>query len=84
MHQYLLIIIQEFHYFPFGLKLDTCVGTCNTLNNLSNKVCVSNKTEDLILSVSNIITGINQSNALTKQVSRECKFRFYGKKCNSD
>ena len=70
---------QEFHYYPFGLKLEICVGICNTLNDLSNKVCVSNKTEDLSLSVSNIITGINKSNALTKQVSCECKCRFYGK-----
>ena len=35
---------QEFHYYPFVSKLDRCVGSCNTPNNLSNKVCVSNKT----------------------------------------
>ena len=69
---------QEFHYYPFGLKLEICVGICNTLNDLSNKVCVSNKTEDLSLSVS------KKSKALTKQVSCECKCRFDGKKCNSD
>ena len=44
---------QEFHYFPFAFKLDRCVGSCNTLNDLSNKVCVPNKTEDLNLSVFN-------------------------------
>ena len=33
--------------YPCAVKVDRCVGTCNTLNNLSNKVCVSNKTEDL-------------------------------------
>ena len=37
---------QEFHYYPFTVKLDRCVGSCNTLNDLSNKVCVPNKTED--------------------------------------
>ena len=31
---------QEFHYYPFAVKLDRCVGSCNTLNGLSNKVCV--------------------------------------------
>ena len=25
---------QEFHYYPFALKLDRCVGSCNTLNSL--------------------------------------------------
>ena len=50
---------QELHYDPFAVKLDTCVGSCNTLNDLSNKVCVPYKTEDLNLSVFNMITGIN-------------------------
>ena len=44
----------EFHYYPFTVKLDKCVGSCNTLNDLSNKVSVPNKTEDLNLSVFNI------------------------------
>ena len=47
---------QEFHYYPFALKLDRCVGSCNTRNDLSNKVRVPNKTEDLSLSVLNTIT----------------------------
>ena len=33
---------QEFHYYPFTVKLDKCVGSCNTLNDLSNKVGVLN------------------------------------------
>ena len=39
---------QEFHYYPFAVKLDKYVGSCNTLNDLSNKVCVPGKTENLI------------------------------------
>ena len=39
--------IQEFHYYPFVVTLDRCVGSCNALNNLS-KVCVSSQIEDLI------------------------------------
>ena len=50
---------QEFHHYPFAVKLDRCVGSCNTLNDLSDKVCVPNKTEDLNLSVFKMITGIN-------------------------
>ena len=34
---------QEFHYYPCTFKLDTCGGTCNTVNHLSNKICVPNK-----------------------------------------
>ena len=49
---------QEFHYYSFSVKLDRCVGSCITLNDLSNKLCVPNKTEDLNLSMFSMITGI--------------------------
>ena len=52
---------QEFHFYPFTFKLDRCVGSCNTLNDLSNEVCIPNKTEDLNLSKFNMITEINES-----------------------
>ena len=42
---------QEFHYCPFTVKLDRCVGSCSTPNDLSNKICIQNKTEDLNLSI---------------------------------
>ena len=28
---------QEFHKYLFAVKLDRCVGSCNTLNDLSHK-----------------------------------------------
>ena len=52
---------QEFHFYPFAVKLDRCVRSCNTLNDLSNKVCILSKTEDLNLSVFNMITRMNES-----------------------
>ena len=47
---------QELHYYPFAVKLDKCSGSCNTLIDLSNRVCVLNKTEDLNLRVFKMIT----------------------------
>ena len=55
---------QEFHHYLFTFKLGRCVGSCNTLNDLSNEVCIPNKTEDLNLSVFNMITGINELKTL--------------------
>ena len=57
---------QVFRYYPFAVKLDKCVGSSNNLNDLSNKVCVVNKTEKLNLSILNMITGINESKTLRK------------------
>ena len=72
----------EFNYNPISVKLDRCVGSCNTLNDLSNKVCVTNKAEDLNLSVLNMITGINNSKTLTKHISCEFKCKFDGRNYN--
>ena len=72
------------HCYPFKVKLDKLVGSCYTLNDLSNKVCIPNKTEDLNLSVFNMITGINESKTLTKHISCEFKCKFDGTKCNSN
>ena len=44
---------QESHYYLFAIKLHRCAGNCNTLNDLSYKVCIPNKAEDLNLTVSN-------------------------------
>ena len=43
-----------------AVKLDRCVGSCNTLTDLSNKACVPNKTEDLYESIFNMIAAINE------------------------
>ena len=75
---------QECHYCSFAVKLDRCVGRCNTLNDLSNKVCILNETGDLNLSVFNMITGINQSKTLTKHISCECKCKLAATKSNSN
>ena len=69
---------QEFHCYPLTVKLDKRVGSCNTLNDLSNKVCIPNKTEDLNLSIFNMITGINESKTFKRHISCQCKCKFDG------
>ena len=75
---------EEFHYYQFSVKLNKSFRRCNSINDLSNKVCAPNKREDLKLRVFNVITGINESKTLAKHISRECKCRFDGRKCISD
>ena len=65
-------------------KLNRCVGSFDTLNDLSNKAYVPNKTENLTIHVFNMITGKNESRILVKVISCECKCKFDGRKCNSN
>ena len=55
---------QKFHYYPFLVKLERCVGSCNTINDLSNKVCAPSKTENLNQRVFKMISGINELKTL--------------------
>ena len=52
--------IEGLGYYPFAANLYRCMGSCNTLDHLSNRVCVPNKREDLNVSVINMITGLNE------------------------
>ena len=56
--------IQVLLYYEFAVNLDRCVESYNTINVLSNTVCVQNKTGDLNFIVFNMTTGINESKTL--------------------
>ena len=75
---------QRFRFYSFAVSLDRSMESRDTLNDLSNRICVPNKTEDLNLKVFNKITGINESKILTKHISCKCKYMFDGRKCNSN
>ena len=68
---------QELHYYQFAVNLDGCLRSCSTLNDLSNKVCVSNKTKDLNLSTFYMNTGIS-CECNCKFDSWRCSFLIFG------
>ena len=45
-------------YYSFAINLDRCIRKCNTLKNLSHRVCVSNKTKYLNI---HVLCFINES-----------------------
>ena len=47
---------QGLRYCPFTVNLNRFYWNCNTLDDLSNKSLIPNKTEDIKLSVFNTIT----------------------------
>ena len=66
--------IQGLHYFPFALNLDKYVEVYrwvrrySTLNDLSSRVSVRNKTKDFNLHVFNMITGITELKTLKRHM----------------
>ena len=66
------------------INLDRSNESCNTLDELSTRISVLNKTDDVNLNVFYMITGINEPETVTKHISWDCKYRFDGRKCNSN
>ena len=61
IHQFIIKKHPFIHSSMLSINLDRWVGSCNTLDDLSNRVYVLNKTEDFNLSIFNMITGISLS-----------------------
>ena len=76
--------VKNYVTIHFLINLYRFVGSRNTLDDLSNKVCVPSKTEDQNLSVFNKITETNESKTLTKHISCECTSTFDSGKRNSN
>ena len=74
---------QRLRYYPFVVSLNRCDGSCNTFDDLSIRISVPNKTEDVNLNVFNMVAAINEWKTLTKHFLCSYIFKFDGKKCNS-
>ena len=64
-------------YYPFAVNLDRYVATSNTLNDLSNRVCVTKK-KRFKYTCFNLITRINELKILTKHILCKCECKFDG------
>ena len=64
-----------------ALKLDERVGSCNTLNDLSDKECVPIETEDLTLSA---YRKHDYRNKWIEDVNKAYIIQMNGIKCNSN
>ena len=76
--------IQGLCDYLFAFDLDRCFVSCNTLNHLFKRVCLPSKIKNLNLSGFSMIIEINELKILAKYISCECKYKFDGKKCNSN
>ena len=74
----------ELNYYSFMINLNKCSGNCNAADDLSTKICVSGKTEDINVKVFKMVTRINEAKTLIKHISFNFKCRFNSTTCNSN
>ena len=72
----------ELRYYPVMINLDKCSGRCKSVDDLSTRACVANKTKDVNVKVFNTITNKNESKRMLKHISCDCKRKFISTTCN--
>ena len=74
----------EINYYLFMIGLDKYNVGCNTVHNLSIKICVPTETKDLNVKVFDKITRVNEVKTLVKHISSDCKRKLNSTTCNSN
>ena len=64
--------------------MSRCNVNCNTVEDPSRRICVSNKIEYVNLKVFNIVKGINESKTLAKYILCECVFELGSRNVTRD
>ena len=73
----------EIYYYLFIISVNRSNGSYNTVEDPFDRICGYFRAEDRDLKIFNVIKGINESKALAKHISCECRCEFDSRKCNS-
>ena len=66
------------------ISLNKCTESCNAVDELSTKLYVSSKTNDINVKVFNMIIRMHETKTLVKHISCDCKCKFNSRTCNSN
>ena len=74
--------LDELHNYPRIISMNWCKQIFDIVEDQFSRIFIPCKVEDLIPIVFNMVTGINESNILIKQISCECRCEFGARKSN--
>ena len=69
--------------FPFSIKTSKCSGSCNNINDLYAKICVSDVIKKLNVKVFNLMSRTNETRHTEQHETCKCKCRLDGSVCNN-
>ena len=74
----------ELYCYPFIISIDKCNESCNAVDHVSTKTCVSSKIEDANIKIFNLITTKNKVETSVKHIPAHCKCKSNSSTCNSN
>ena len=70
-------------FFPSSIKTSKCSGSCNNINELFPKLCVSDVFKNLNAKVFNLMSRTNEARHIEWHEACSCKCRLDASACNS-
>ena len=78
-----VIIDKDYMTFPYKMKVDKCVGSCNDVNNPYFKVCVPDIVKNISVKVFDLISKKNVLKNVNFHKSCKCNCLLDEKVCNN-
>ena len=63
-------------FYPYKIKMNRCVGSCNTIDHPYDKTCFANDIENMGLKIFNLLTQNNETINIEKHKSCGCKCKL--------
>ena len=70
-------------FYPLSIKVNTCSGNCNNINNPMAKLCVPDIIKDMNIKVFNMLARINEARKTTWHETCKCVCCFTSAVCNN-
>ena len=69
--------------FPFNIKTNKCIGSCNNINNPYAELCVSYVVKNFNVKVFNLMSITNETRHIEWHETCKCKCRLDASVCNT-
>ena len=70
-------------FYPFSVKINSCSGNCNSINNPYAKICVPDVVKNLNVKVFNLMTLTNETRSIKWHKTCKCTCRLNRIICNN-
>ena len=70
-------------FYPYSIAINKCKGSCNTINNLYAKLCVSDIIKNMNVKVFNLVSRTNEARHIEWHKTCKCKCRLDANVCNN-
>ena len=69
-------------FYPYGIKINRCKGSCNTINDRYAKICVPDQIKNTNVKVFNLMSRTNETRHIKWHKTWKCKCRLDASICN--